>query len=109
MLGYDFHRQKPLLNYIVDFYCPELELAIEIDGSTHNEKLEQDAKRQEDLEKLGLHFLRFLDFDVRTNLDGIVTWIRNWILEHAAEEHTPTRSARHPSREGREQDSPWIQ
>jgi len=34
--GYDFHRQKPLLNYIVDFYCYELNLVIELDGYSHN-------------------------------------------------------------------------
>ena len=36
MYGYDFHRQKPLLNYIVDFYCYKLNLVIEIDGLYHN-------------------------------------------------------------------------
>lgn len=54
MLGYDFHRQKPLNNYIVDFFCNELMLAIEIDGSSHDSEAKQieDKKRQEILEEL---------------------------------------------------------
>jgi very-short-patch-repair endonuclease len=39
MKGKDFHRQKPILNYIVDFFCPELALAIEIDGNSHEKTL----------------------------------------------------------------------
>lgn len=44
MLGYDFHRQKPILNYIVDFYSPDLLFAIEIDGATHRFKNKQDIE-----------------------------------------------------------------
>jgi very-short-patch-repair endonuclease len=52
IFGYDFHRQKPIGDYIVDFYCSELLLAIEIDGSSHNEKYEDDVLRQQCLESL---------------------------------------------------------
>ncbi|TYC01378.1 MAG: endonuclease domain-containing protein [Kosmotoga sp.] len=48
--GYRFIRQKPIGNYIVDFFCKELFLAIEIDGSTHYEKGEEDIRRQKELE-----------------------------------------------------------
>ena len=50
--GYDFHRQKPLLDYIVDFYCSELELVIEIDGQYHNheEQYKLDLSREKELE-----------------------------------------------------------
>jgi very-short-patch-repair endonuclease len=51
--GYDFDRQKPIDNYIVDFFCNELMLAIEIDGCTHNEKSEEDQSRQAKSEPLG--------------------------------------------------------
>ena len=67
-LGYDFDRQKPIDNYIVDFFCNELMLAIEIDGCTHNEKSEEDQRRQAKLESLGVRFLRFYDFDVKKNI-----------------------------------------
>src|SRR3990172_7798013 len=62
-LGYDFDRQKPIDNYIVDFFCNELMLAIETDGCTHNEKSEEDQSRQTKFESLGVRFLRFYDFD----------------------------------------------
>lgn len=54
LLGYDFHRQKPIDEYIVDFYCAELNIVIEIDGSSHNDKFENDIIRQNKLEELGL-------------------------------------------------------
>ena len=66
--GYQFMRQKPIDNYIVDFFCNELMLAIEIDGCTHNEKSEEDQRRQAKLESLGVRFLRFYDFDVKKNI-----------------------------------------
>jgi len=83
MLGYDFDRQKPIDNYIVDFFCNELMLAIEIDGISHEYKVEKDGIRQRQLESLGIRFLRFTDSDVKKNLEGVVTSIMNWILEHA--------------------------
>ncbi|CAN5173669.1 hypothetical protein BH09PAT1_BH09PAT1_2970 [soil metagenome] len=52
-LGYDFDRQKPIGNYIVDFYCSELALAIEIDGITHSYKYEYDLVRDQMLQELG--------------------------------------------------------
>jgi len=82
MFGYDFDRQKPINNYIVDFFCNELMLAIEIDGISHEYKIVEDEIRQRKLESLGIRFLRFTDLDVKKNLEGVVTSIRNWILEH---------------------------
>jgi len=60
MYGYDFHRQKPLLNYIVDLYCYELDLVIEIDGLYHNheEKYNADVLRDQELMKYDLTVLR---------------------------------------------------
>lgn len=80
--GFDFHRQKPIDKYIVDFYCPDLLLAIEIDGFSHLGKELYDDYRQRRLESLGVHFLRFPDSDVKTNLDGVVAAIEEWIDEH---------------------------
>jgi very-short-patch-repair endonuclease len=79
MLGYDFHRQRPVDNYIVDFYCSELLLAIEIDGESHDAKGEDDLKRQKRLESLGVRFLRFYDRDVKENVEGVVGAIEDWI------------------------------
>ena len=82
MLGYDFDRQKPIDNYIVDFFCNELMLAVEIDGCTHDYKMEEDAIRQERLETLGVKFLRYTDLDVKRNIEGVVHSIQNWIKAH---------------------------
>ena len=79
VLGYDFHRQKPIDEYIVDFYCPRLKLILEIDGDSHDGKEESDKIRQEKLESLGLTVLRFWDLDVRANVDGIVGQLKEWI------------------------------
>jgi very-short-patch-repair endonuclease len=103
VLGYDFDRQKPIGKYIVDFYCKELRLAIEIDGATHNDKVHEDRMRQERLESLGVRFLRFRDGDVKRNLEGVIEEIRKWIKEKAPKpippewESAPTPN---PSREG---------
>ena len=93
MLAYDFHRQKPLDEYIVDFFCSEFCLAVEIDGSGHADRTEEDRHRQSRLESLGVNFLRYLDSDVKNNVEGVVASIRVWI-----EEHTPAFG--HPSQEG---------
>ena len=82
MMGYDFHRQKPIDQFIVDFYCSELMLAIEIDGQSHDYRVAYDYERQAYLESLGVKFLRFDDVDVKQNLDGVVLVIRDWIERH---------------------------
>ena len=81
MKGYDFHRQKPINNYIVDFFCPKLKLIIEIDGKTHIYKGNEDVKRQQRLESLGFHFLRFKNIDVKKNIKDVLVSIENWIEE----------------------------
>lgn len=83
MEKYDFHRQKPIGNYIVDFFCKELMLAIEIDGVSHDEKYYRDIERQKEIEKYGIKFLRFQDIDVKINLEGVLAAIRGWIKKHA--------------------------
>jgi len=83
-LGYQFHRQVPIKNYIVDFYCHEIHLAIEIDGGSHNftETGIYDLSRQNELEELGIHFLRFEENEVRKNLNLVLETIENWIKIH---------------------------
>lgn len=77
--GCDFHRQKPIDEFIVDFFCTDLMLAIEIDGGTHIGKEKYDAARQQKLEKLGVRFLRFKDDDVFYNCDWVMQEIERWI------------------------------
>ncbi len=84
MMGYDFHRQKPIGEYIVDFYCPKLSLAIEIDGESHFFKREADSRRPQRLEHLGIRFLRFDDLDVKFRMDSVLTVIRTWIIQYEA-------------------------
>jgi len=81
-LGFQFHRQVPIKNYIVDFFCHELYLAIEIDGSYHDhpEVSVSDFTRQQEIEKLGVNFLRFNESEVRKNLSDAVEDIHNWII-----------------------------
>jgi very-short-patch-repair endonuclease len=77
--GYDFHRQKPLDEFIVDFFCSELLLAIEIDDGSHIGNEDYDNFRQQKLEKFGVRFLRFKDDDVFYNCDFVVKEIEKWI------------------------------
>ena len=82
ILGYDFDRQRPVDNYIVDFYCKELSLAIEIDGSTHYYRDVEDEIRQKNLEKLGVHFLRFDDIEIKKNMFNVLRVIEDWIIKN---------------------------
>ena len=82
-LGVQFHRQVPLDKYIVDFYCHELMLAIEIDGPIHDheEVIKYDLRRQKRLESLGVQFLRFDDFDIKTDIPAVLKSIEHLIKE----------------------------
>ena len=80
LLGYKFRRQQGIAKYVVDFYCPQYKLAIEIDGATHStpEEIRNDNVRQEFIESEGIHFLRFSNADVFENVD--------WVLETIVED-----------------------
>ncbi|HIA94129.1 MAG TPA: DUF559 domain-containing protein [Candidatus Marinimicrobia bacterium] len=79
MKGYLFNRQRPILYFIVDFFCPKLNLVIEIDGWSHIGEKQYDKKRQKKIEYLGITFLRFDDHDVKTNMNGVYQIIMEWI------------------------------
>jgi very-short-patch-repair endonuclease len=81
LLGYSFSRQRPIYKYIVDFYCPRLKLAIEIDGESHRNKFDSDQTRDQQLKKLGLQVLRFHDRDVKHDMRNVLTCIQNWIQQ----------------------------
>ncbi len=82
MRGYDFDRQRPIDEYIVDFYCKDLMLAIEVDGSSHDHasSYAKDIKRQQRLEELGVHILRFRDEAVKQDIDNVLWGIEGWII-----------------------------
>ena len=80
--GYAFKRQKPIGNYIVDFFAPKLNLIIEIDVITHDYKIKEDKVRQKFLESLSLIVLRFSDSDVRNRLNGVIMSITEWIVKN---------------------------
>lgn len=82
MRGYDFDRQRPIDKYIVDFYCKDLFLAIEIDGESHYGNPEKDRKKDKRLKELGVTVLRFDDMEARYRLDKILEKIERWIDEN---------------------------
>jgi very-short-patch-repair endonuclease len=79
--GYQFYRQKPIGDYIVDFFCPRAKLVIELDGSHHlvGETIEYDRIRDDYLSSLGLRVLRFTNADVLTCIEGVIERIENEI------------------------------
>jgi len=81
--GFDFDRQRCIDNYIVDFYCKELMLAIEIDGISHNheEAFLKDEIRQANLEKLGVRFIRFSEGEVKYDMQNVVRAIEAKVIE----------------------------
>jgi len=82
MLGYKFLRQKPIGNYIVDFFCNKLKMVIEIDGDSHTEeKFEYDINRQKWLESSGVNVLRFDDLEVKKDMDNVLSAIEGWIVD----------------------------
>ena len=78
--GYDFDRQKIIGNFIVDFFCSNLGLVIEVDGSSHNNKQEYDYHRQKYLESLGLTVYRVTDLDVMNNMNGVLKGLGEIVL-----------------------------
>lgn len=85
LLGLDFHRQKPIQNYIVDFFCPLLKLIIEIDGFSHDYKIDYDLKREVALKKLGLSVLHFRDREVLENIEVVIQRVVDWIELHTTD------------------------
>ncbi len=89
--GYEFHRQVPINEFIVDFYCHELQLAIEIDGNTHDYNYANDEKRQRKLEDLGISFVRFSDYDVKRNINDILRALE-FVISEIEEKNRMSRS-----------------
>lgn len=93
-LGVEFVRQYEIGKYLVDFYCDELKLVIEIDGGEHYSQkgLEHDRKRDEFMEDLGIKTIRFTNIEVREDIEEVVI-----TLLHLPQGHLSLRSGMVPS------------
>ena len=82
--GYDFHRQKPIDNFIVDFFCYELMLAIELDGFSHfhEDTFEKDEIKEKRLKELGISVLRFWDGEVMYDIENVIRVLEEYILKY---------------------------
>ena len=78
-----FLRQYSVGKYVIDFFCPEIKLAIEVDGDTHNssEEIEYDKYRQSEIENLGIKFLRFKNDEIFENIVNVIKKIEITIEE----------------------------
>jgi len=79
--NYKFLRQKPLNNFIADFYCAKLMLVIEIDGDSHAMQREYDILRSEKLETYGIKVIRYTNYDVMFNIEGVFQNLKEKIKE----------------------------
>ncbi|MFM5900099.1 MAG: endonuclease domain-containing protein [Dolichospermum sp.] len=82
LLGFKFRRQQVIDRFIVDFYCHEVKLVIEVDGEIHNYTQVEDAIREEFLESLGLRVVRFKNEDVLFRIEGVLEEIVQWLKPH---------------------------
>ena len=73
--GYKFRRQQGIGPYVLDFYCPELRLCVELDGSSHDYRFEYDERRTAFLGEQGIRVIRFRNEQVWASVDGIVAEI----------------------------------
>jgi very-short-patch-repair endonuclease len=89
--GYPFRRQRPVLNYIADFMCKDLMLIIEVDGITHHDEkvIENDKRRQAELERAGFTVLRFTDNEVLKGIAGVIAELEEWIEKQEANKSHP--------------------
>ena len=90
MRGYSFRRQRPVLNYIVDFMCKELFLIIEVDGYSHllDEVVEKDQRKDRDLHQIGFHVLRFTDEEILKDINQVIRVIEDYIERFESNQKT---------------------
>tara|TARA_R110001592_G_scaffold88758_2_gene261308 strand:+ start:163 stop:540 length:378 start_codon:yes stop_codon:yes gene_type:complete len=88
--GYKFTRQKPIGNYIADFFCNKLKLVIEVDGYSHNfeDTLDKDLEKEQFFNSLTITILRFDDKEVMEDLNNVLKVIEGYILSFE-KLHTP--------------------
>jgi len=85
ILGFKFRRQFGIGAYVVDFYCTELKLAIEVDGVTHQtvEELEYDRSREDEIRPLNIQFIRFTNTEIYETLEYVIESLKKKIEELA--------------------------
>jgi len=93
--GLKFRRQNPIEPFIIDFYCPSVNLAIELDGESHEGRRAYDADRESFLRNLGVRVIRVTNDDVLNNLDGVA----EMVLREATRQ--PLEPSPSPSLKGR--------
>ena len=88
--GYKFRRQYSVGSYIIDFYCPALKLAVEVDGDVHERynRTSKDKRRQNMLESLGIEFLRFTNQDIYEDMTVVLNKIKTKV-KHMSFEKSP--------------------
>jgi len=100
LLSLDFHRQKIIGNYIVDFYCPALDLVVEIDGKSHDFKVEYDKIRDDFLKSLGLTIIHYADIEIKHNLNSVMISLEHYCKSLLDKKNTPSSYGSHPSKRG---------
>ena len=92
ILGFGFRRQHPVGAYILDLYCHQAKLAVELDGGQHAEETQRahDDKRNDWLKAQGITVLRFWNNEVLTNTEGVMQSLFNWLNEFLASSNTPS-------------------
>jgi very-short-patch-repair endonuclease len=90
MCGFDFHRQKPIDEYIMDFFCYELMLGIEVDGYSHllEEVQKKDIEKEKRMHTLGISVLRFKDEEVFMQIENILLCIKKFIANQKIKNNT---------------------
>jgi len=91
LCGYDFDRQRPLGRHIVDFYCKELQFAVDVDGSVHDHTREKDEQRHREIEALGVTHFRFWNYDVKNDSASVLRKIVDWIRAEETQRGWPRR------------------
>ena len=89
-LGFDIDRQVIIGTYIVDFFIPELGLVFEIDGSSHDYKIEYDAERDAFMKDLNLQVVRISDIDVKKKMENVQNFVLEAIHSRKAELKFPS-------------------
>src|SRR6266542_1392161 len=101
--GHKFRRQYPFDDYVLDFYCPNAKLAIELDGGGHNYRTGQirDRTRSEFLDRHGVVVLRFWNHQIRQELDSVLRAI--WFALEERQQNNPSPSSSQRSARSRSQ------
>jgi very-short-patch-repair endonuclease len=90
LVGWKFKRQAPIDRFVVDFFCADAKLIVELDSGQHDHNRARDADRTRILESMGYLVLRFWNHDVMGNMDGVLEEILSTVDQHKCEPPHPT-------------------